>query len=73
MDTEARKRAEAAFEKRELKRVEASSAWAEYQGKRTAIDKNTERLTALRLARDAQVVIALPPPEKSKPKVRRGH
>ena len=71
MDTDAQKRAEAAFAKKELKRAEASSAWAEYEGKQTAIDKNTERLKALRLARDAQVVIAPPPTKKLKPEVRR--
>jgi len=71
MDTDTQKRAEAVFAKKELKRAEASSAWAEYEGKQTAIDKNTERLKALRLARDAQVVIAPPPTKKLKPEVRR--
>jgi hypothetical protein len=63
MDTDAQKRAQATFVKKEAQRAEASSAWAEYKGKRTETDNNTERLRALRLAREAQTVLP-PPPAK---------
>jgi hypothetical protein len=71
MDTEAQKRAEAAFAKKERQAAEATSAWAEYKARDAAVDANTERLRALRLAREAQVAAPAPPAEKSKPKVRR--
>jgi hypothetical protein len=71
MDTEAQKRAEAAFIKKQQRAAEASVAWSEYKTKEAAVDANTERLRALRLARDAQVAAPTPPVEKSKPKVRR--
>jgi len=69
MDTEAQKRAEAAFVKKVP--AEASSALTEYKAKEAAVDANTQRLRALRLARDAQVGAPTPPAEKSKPKVHR--
>jgi hypothetical protein len=72
MDTEAQKRAEAAFVKKAHQAAEASSAWTEYKAKGAAVDANTERLRALRLARDAQVAAPSPPADESKPKVRRG-
>ncbi len=60
MDTEAQKRAEAAFAKKDRQRAEANSAWAEYHDEQAAIDANTERLRALRLARDAEAATAKP-------------
>ena len=71
MDTEAQKRAEAAFFKKERQSAEASSAWSEYKARGAAVDANTERLRDLRLARDAEVAAPTPLAEKSKSKVRR--
>ena len=71
MDTEAQKRADAAF-KKARRAAEASIAWTEHKAREAAVDANTERLRALRLARDAQVAPPLTLTEKSKPKVRRG-
>jgi hypothetical protein len=42
------------------KRFESDKAIAEYRAREEAINKNTERLRALRLARDAQI-----PPEQT--------
>jgi hypothetical protein len=55
-------------EERELKaqqkRFESDKAIAEYRAREEAINRNTERLRALRLARDAQN----PPPPQPAPK-----
>ena len=57
-------------EERELKaqqkRFESDKAIAEYRTREEAINRNTERLRALRLARDAQTPPAAPPASKSK-------
>jgi len=50
---QARVLAEAKFKKQELQRVEGQKAWAEYQSAQIAERQKTERLRALRLARDA--------------------
>ena len=47
------------------RKSEGEKALAEYRARENAINKNTERLRALRLARDAQN-----PPEKPVPKTR---
>jgi hypothetical protein len=65
MDTEAQQRAEAAFVKKARQAAEGSIAWTEYKAKEAAVDANTERLRALRLARDAQVAAPAPPAKKS--------
>jgi hypothetical protein len=54
MDTDARGRADATFEKKEKRAVEASAAWADYKAEQAAIDEKTARLRGLRLAREAQ-------------------
>jgi hypothetical protein len=55
-------------EERELKaqqkRFESDKAIAEYRAREEAINRNTQRLRALRLARDAQN----PPPPQAEPK-----
>ena len=62
-------------EERELKaqqkRFESDKAIAEYRAREEAINRNTDRLRALRLARDAQTPPAPPPAPKSK-KVAKG-
>jgi hypothetical protein len=68
MDTEAQKRAEAAFVKKVP--TDASSALTEYKAKEAAVDANTQRLRALRLARDAQAVAPTPVAEQLGQKVR---
>jgi hypothetical protein len=50
---EARARAEANFKKKEMKTQEAANAWAEYQAESRAVAEKTERLRALRLAKQA--------------------
>jgi hypothetical protein len=46
----------------EQKKAEAEQGLAEYKAKQAAVDKNTERLRALRLAHEAAN-----PPEPAKP------
>jgi hypothetical protein len=46
-------RAEAAFKRKEMQRVEGPKAMAEYNAKRFALREKTVRLRALRLAREA--------------------
>ena len=72
MDTEAQKRAEAAFIKKAHRAADASLAWNEHKAREAAVDANTERLKALRLARDAEIVTPQPSPTK-KPKLRVRH
>jgi hypothetical protein len=48
----------------EQKKADAEQGLAEYRARQAAVDKNTERLRALRLAHEA----ANPPPEKAAPK-----
>ena len=56
-------------EERELKaqqkRFESDKAIAEYRAREEAINRNTERLRALRLARDAQNPPPQPAPKKA--------
>ena len=47
-------RAEAAFKRKEDQAHDGANAWAEYEAKSRAVAKNTERLRALRLAKEAQ-------------------
>ena len=49
---EARLRAEASFKRKELQVREGVKAWADYEADARAVEKNTARLRALRLARD---------------------
>ena len=60
MDSDARRRADAAFAKKEQQAVEASAAWTDYKAEQAAIDEKTARLRALRLAREAQAQRATP-------------
>jgi hypothetical protein len=53
--------------KAQQKRFESDKAIAEYRAREEAINRNTERLRALRLARDAQN----PPPPQPAPKAKR--
>ncbi len=50
---EAKARAEASFKRKEQQAHEGANAWAEYQAQRRAVAKKTERLRALRLAKEA--------------------
>lgn len=49
----AKARAEATFKKKEQQAREGAEAWAEYNAQRRAIAERTERLRALRLAKEA--------------------
>jgi hypothetical protein len=72
MDTDARGRADATFEKKEKRAVEANAAWADYKAEQAATDEKTARLRALRLAREAQAQPATPSkPKHETSKVRR--
>lgn len=53
--------------KAQQKRFESDKAIAEYRAREEAINRNTERLRALRLARDAQN----PPPPEPAPKAKK--
>jgi hypothetical protein len=59
--------AESLTDKRERRAVEGEQAWAEYVARQKAIDENTLRLRALRLARDAGVTEAPAKSLKRKP------
>lgn len=50
---DAQKRAEASFKKKEHQAREGAKAWQEYEAAGEAMREKTERLKALRLARDA--------------------
>jgi hypothetical protein len=45
-------------ERRQLRQDDASRAWTEYVERNRGVDENTERLRALRLAREAQAKTA---------------
>lgn len=49
------------FDKKELQRLDARKAMAEYDAESVAARKKTERLRALRLARDAAEATAVKP------------
>jgi hypothetical protein len=58
-------------EKKAQKEADAAKAMAEYRAQQAAIDANTERLRALRLARDAELAakpVELAPKKKTKAK-----
>jgi hypothetical protein len=50
---EAKTRAEASFKRKEEQAQQGAKAWEEYQAQRRAVAEKTERLTALRLAKEA--------------------
>jgi hypothetical protein len=50
---EARARAEASFKRKEEQARQGATAWEEYQAQRRAVAEKTERLRALRLAKEA--------------------
>ena len=50
---EAKARAEASFKRKEEQARQGAKAWAEYEAQRRAIADKTERLRALRLAKEA--------------------
>ena len=54
MDSDARKRADAAFVKKQERAPSASGAWAEYQAQQDALNSNMERLRTERLAREVK-------------------
>jgi hypothetical protein len=55
---EARRRADASFKRKELQVREGAKALADYEATARAVEKNTARLKALRLARDEQAAAA---------------
>jgi len=50
-------------DKKAAQAAEAAKAMAEYRAEQMAIDANTARLRALRLAREAELAANPPPPE----------
>ncbi len=50
---EAKARAEAAFKRKEQQAREGAKAWTEYEAQSRAVAEKTERLRALRLAKEA--------------------
>ena len=50
---EAKARAEAIFKRKREQARQGAKAWEEYQAQRRAVAKKTERLRALRLAKEA--------------------
>ena len=56
---EAKARAEATFKRREQQSQEGVKAWEEYKAQRLALTANTERLRALRLAKEAAEAAAV--------------
>jgi hypothetical protein len=50
---EAKARAEASFKRKEEQARQAMKAWIEYEAQRRAVAEKTERLRALRLAKEA--------------------
>jgi hypothetical protein len=46
-------RAEAIFKRKEEQALQGAKAWEEYQAQRRAMSERTERLRALRLAKEA--------------------
>jgi hypothetical protein len=65
----ARRTADEKFKAQEKRRSEASQAMNEYVAAQRAVDANTARLRALRLARDAAA--SAPPAAPATPKKRR--
>ena len=55
-------------EKKARQAADAKLAWNEYQTSLAAIEKNTERLRALRLAKEAREAAEPKPAKKSKPR-----
>ena len=53
---EARARAEAIFKRKEQQAREGAKAWIEYEAQRRAVAEKTERLRALRLAKEASEI-----------------
>jgi hypothetical protein len=51
--TDARQLADSKFKKKEMQQLDGRMAMAEYEAARRAVNENTARLRALRLARDA--------------------
>ncbi len=51
-------RAEASFKRKKEQAEDGAKAWAEYQAERVAVAKKTERLRALRLAKEAAEAVA---------------
>lgn len=48
----AKARAEANFKRKEEQAVQGANAWREYQAERRSVEEKTERLRALRLAKE---------------------
>jgi hypothetical protein len=59
---------EAKKEKKARQAADAKIAWDEYQANHAAVEKNTERLRALRLAKEAREAAEPKPTKKSKPR-----
>jgi hypothetical protein len=66
-----RENAEAKFKRRELQRLDGCAAMAEYEAANRATLEKTERLRALRLARDANMEPATPAPAEKRPAKKR--
>jgi hypothetical protein len=58
-------------EKKERQAADAKAAWDDYLAQKAAVEKNTERLRALRLAKEASEAAGEKPAEKPKERARR--
>jgi hypothetical protein len=56
--TDARQLADSKFKKKEMQLLDGKMAMAEYEAARRAVNENTARLRALRMARDAAAGLA---------------
>lgn len=66
MQTDTRPKPEPLHVRKERQVTEGKAAWTQYRAEQDAVNKNMERLRALRLARDA--VLVPPAPKKRKAK-----
>jgi len=68
MDDKDRAIAESTFTKKERQKSEGEKAWAEYKARETAVNQNTVKLRAERLAREATAKKNAPASKKKKKK-----
>ena len=68
MQSDTRPKPEPLNVKKERQAAEGKAAWEHYRAQQDAVNKNTERLRALRLAREAVPVPAAPETKKRKAK-----
>ena len=68
MQTDTRAKPEPLHIRKERQVVEGQAAWTQYRAEQDAVNKNMERLRALRLARESMLVPPAPDTRKRKSK-----